>query len=193
MPESEVLLTIAEVAVAFAGFASLVGILGQGTSADDPRVIGVRMRGMLLSSLIVVAFSIFPILLARYGASLDVIWTASSLAVVGVNVFLPTPAVYLTALALVLFQSGFAFCLIVFSFLPRVEASGGALTNGEFSRLSYCGRPLILRWTNDTRLDLRKKCGLEHAEPREPALGIRVIRVGDDVVSFSPDSGDANR
>lgn len=172
MPESEVLLTIAEVAVAFAGFASLVGILGQGTSADDPRVIGVRMRGMLLSSLMVVGFSIFPILLARYGLSVDVIWTASSLvllaatafyyvwflgalqalgraeiptttfqrrviiptlllvaaslaALLVANVFLATPAVYLTALALVLFQSGFAFCLIVFSFLPRVEASGG--------------------------------------------------------------------
>jgi hypothetical protein len=28
--------------------------------------------------------------------------------------------VYLTALALLLFQSGFAFTLIVFSFLPRI-------------------------------------------------------------------------
>ena len=37
MPESDVLLTIAEVAVAFAGFASLVGVLGQRSSADDPR------------------------------------------------------------------------------------------------------------------------------------------------------------
>ncbi len=58
MSESDVLLTIAEVAVAFAGFASLVGVLGQRSSADDPRVIGLRMRGMLLSSLMVVAFSI---------------------------------------------------------------------------------------------------------------------------------------
>jgi len=170
--ESDVLLTIAEVAVAFAGFASLVGVLGQRTSADDPRVIGVRMRGMLLSSLMVVTFSLFPILLAGYGASPDVLWMGSSLALLavtvcyyvwfwaalqtlsradiattkfqrrvviptlllvavslgtllGVNVFLATPAVYLTALALLLFQSGFAFCLIVFSFLPRAEAGGG--------------------------------------------------------------------
>ena len=34
MSESDVLLTIAEVAVAFAGFASLVGVLGQRSSAD---------------------------------------------------------------------------------------------------------------------------------------------------------------
>jgi len=170
--EADVLLTIAEVAVAFAGFASLVGILGQRSSADDPRVIAVRMRGMLLSSLMVVGFSIFPILLAGYGASGDLTWTISSLVLLaatasyyrwfvvallklseakipttdfqrrvvvpilflvaislavllGVNVFFATPAVYLTALALLLFQSGFAFCLIVFSFLPRVEAAGG--------------------------------------------------------------------
>ncbi len=42
-------------------------------------VLGVRMRAMLLSSLTVVAFSIFPIILDRYGASSDAVWTASSL------------------------------------------------------------------------------------------------------------------
>ena len=86
MSESDVLLTIAEVAVAFAGFASLVGVLGQRTSADDPRVIGVRMRGMLLSSLMVVAFSLFPILLAGYGASPDLLWMGCSLALLAVTV-----------------------------------------------------------------------------------------------------------
>ena len=45
MAESEVLFIIAEVAVAFAGFASLVGVLGQKVSRDDPRVLGTRMRG----------------------------------------------------------------------------------------------------------------------------------------------------
>ncbi len=173
MSESDVLLTIAEVAVAFAGFASLVGVLGQRSSADDPRVIGLRMRAMLLSSLMVVAFSIFPIILTRYGASPDLTWRTSSLALFAVmacyyvwfwailrglrrsdipltrfqtrvivptlfltmlclvalllvNSFLATPAVYLTALGLLLFQSGFAFCLIVFSFLPPVETTGRA-------------------------------------------------------------------
>ena len=180
MSESDVLLTIAEVAVAFAGFASLVGVLGQRSSADDPRVIGVRMRGMLLSGLVVVAFSIFPIVFVRYGASPTLTWTASSAvllaatvcyyvwflgalnalgrahiptnefqrrviiptlltvaislaALLVTNVFLASPAIYLTALALLLFQSGFAFCLIVFSFLPRVEArtAGSEQDGGE--------------------------------------------------------------
>jgi hypothetical protein len=166
--EPDVFLTIAEVAVAFAGFASLVGILGHRISADDPLVLGVRMRAMLLSSLTVVAFSIFPVILDRYGVSSDVVWTASSLvlfvvaagyvswftaslnalgqaeisttrfqrvvilptllvtsAILGVllvaNVALANPGIYLTALAVLLFQSGFTFCLIVFSFLPRVD------------------------------------------------------------------------
>lgn len=174
MPESDFLLTIAEVAVTFAGFASLVGVLGQRTSADDPRVIGVRMRAMLLSSLLVVAFSIVPILLDRYGAGPDLVWRGSTLILLAatasfyawfvpslqalgrahipmtryqsrvvmptltlvlvslttilvLNLFLAAPAGYLTALALLLFQSGFAFCLIVFSFLPRVEAMGNGV------------------------------------------------------------------
>jgi len=78
--ESDILLTLAEVSVAFAGFASLVGVLGQRASVADPRVIGLRMRGMLLGSLLVVGFSIFPILLDLYGASMTLTWRGSSLA-----------------------------------------------------------------------------------------------------------------
>ncbi len=43
------------VAVAFAGFASLVSILGRRSSRDDPRINAVRMRSMILYSLLVVA------------------------------------------------------------------------------------------------------------------------------------------
>ncbi len=171
MSDSDVLLTIAEVAVAFAGFSSLVGILGQRSSLDDPRVLGVRMRAMLLSSLIVVAFAILPVVMARYGATAEVLWRSLSLVllvVIGaflawvvlqfralgrpamtrtwvqrliilptvaltltslvvllfVNVMLARPAIYLTALLLILFQSGHTFCHIVFSFLPRVRLDG---------------------------------------------------------------------
>jgi hypothetical protein len=172
LPESEILLTVAEVAVAFAGFASLVSILGRGTSADDPRVLSLRMRAMLLTSLLVVAFSLIPVIMDSYGVQTRLTWTATSivllvasmtyfrwlgrgirtlgragltpsrlqrriiiptfmvtLAVVSLlllaNVLLAMPAVYLTALALLLFQSGFAFSLIVFSFLPRISGDLG--------------------------------------------------------------------
>ncbi len=171
MAESDVLLTIAEVAIAFAGFSSLVGILGQRSSLDDPRVLGTRMRGMLLSSLIVTAFAILPGALGRYAAAPELVWRWSSLgllaasamyfvwvllsfrslgraamtrtrvqrfvilptviltltsltALLVMNVILARPWIYLTALLLVLFQSGFTFCHIVFSFLPRVRLDG---------------------------------------------------------------------
>jgi hypothetical protein len=167
--ESNTLLTLAEVSVAFAGFASLVGILGHATSAADPRVLSLRMRAMLLASLLVVAFSLIPVIVSGYGAAPHLAWTASTLLLLGatlgygrwlqlaiialgraglttnrfqrrvivptlmltlvaaallllVNVLVAMPAIYLTALALLLFQSGFAFCLIVFSFLPQIES-----------------------------------------------------------------------
>lgn len=171
MFDADVFLTLAEVAVAFAGFASLVAILGEKSAEDDPRVLGVRMRAMLLASLIVVAFSLFPVVVGRFGAEPATIWavanacllivtaaylawiavvfrslarevggprrfqrvvilpvlalTFASLAtVLVVNLFLASPALYLSALALLLLQAGFAFSLIVFSFLPRLGSSG---------------------------------------------------------------------
>jgi len=40
------------------------------------------------------------------------------------NLIVSIPAIYLTALGLLLFQSGFAFTLIVFSFLPKLRHEG---------------------------------------------------------------------
>ena len=78
MVESEILLTIAEVAVAFAGFASLVGVLGQRSSRADPRVLGTRMRAMILFSLLAVAFSLVPFVLYRYELDESSVWRFSS-------------------------------------------------------------------------------------------------------------------
>ncbi len=78
MPEVDILLTTAEVAVAFAGFASLVTILGRRSSQVDPRIIALRFRGMLTNSLLVVAFSMIPLVLFRYGLSESVVWRLSS-------------------------------------------------------------------------------------------------------------------
>ena len=79
MPEMDILLTTAEVAVAFAGFASLVAILGRRSSQVDPRIIALRFRGMLTNSLLVVAFSMIPLVLFRYGLSETVVWRLSSI------------------------------------------------------------------------------------------------------------------
>ena len=79
MPEVDILLTTAELAVAFAGFASLVTILGRRSSRVDPRIIAMRFRGMLTNSLLVVAFSMIPLVLLRYGLSETVVWRLSSI------------------------------------------------------------------------------------------------------------------
>ncbi len=103
MQDSDLLLTIAEVAVAFAGFASLVSILGQRSSQDDLRVSSVRMRAMVLYSLLVVAFSLSPFVFNRYGLQDETVWRVSSalfaIAVVAVEVWLIRQVIRLHALS----------------------------------------------------------------------------------------------
>jgi hypothetical protein len=172
LSESDVLLTVAEVAIAFAGFASLVGILGQRYSSDDPRVSGTRMRGMITFSLMAVGFSLLPFVVYEYGLEEATVWRLSSglfflgflaagvwvaklvtrlrghelvgrrispligtvpfLGAIAGTVLLAlntlvisprqTPAVYLTCLILLLCMAGFAFAMMVSSFLPNLPS-----------------------------------------------------------------------
>jgi hypothetical protein len=62
LSESELLLTIAELSVAFAGFASLAGILGRRMSKDDPRVDAGRLLNMLTVSLSLTVLALVPFL-----------------------------------------------------------------------------------------------------------------------------------
>jgi hypothetical protein len=74
----DLLLTIAEVAVAFMGFASLVSILGQRSSRDSAVVQAARLRGLITSSLVVVAFAFFPFVPHLFGSSQLAVWRISS-------------------------------------------------------------------------------------------------------------------
>ena len=78
MERTDVLLTIAEVAVAFAGFASLASLIGRGSSTTDPRVDAVRLRNMLSISLTVVGLSLIPVLLLSIAPSEAIGWIVSS-------------------------------------------------------------------------------------------------------------------
>lgn len=78
MQDSELLLAIAEIAVAFAGFSGLVTILGQRAGHVQPQLVEHTLRGMILTSLLAVAFSLFPFLPYRLGASVDVAWRISA-------------------------------------------------------------------------------------------------------------------
>ena len=64
--------TLAEVAVAFAGFAGLVTVLTQRLATTQREFDVVRFRDMLLLSPIAVAFALFPTLPAVFGATEEV-------------------------------------------------------------------------------------------------------------------------
>jgi hypothetical protein len=76
MEGTELLSTFAEVSVAFAGFASLVSILGGRSSSEQLTANLVRLQGMLLSAMIVLAFSLAPFLPYKFGVSSQASWRA---------------------------------------------------------------------------------------------------------------------
>lgn len=72
------LFTVAEVAVAFAGFAGLVTVLARRVTQSDRAVDIVRLRDLLLLSLLAVAFALFPELPFAFGAEEEITWRASA-------------------------------------------------------------------------------------------------------------------
>ena len=78
MANADLMLTFAEVAVTFAGFAGLVTVIAQRLSGADTTVATGRLQGMLVLSLLVAAFSFVPQLVAGFGLSEEAVWRASS-------------------------------------------------------------------------------------------------------------------
>lgn len=75
--ESEPLTTIAEVAVAFAGFASVVVVFGDRSRRGIPLVYRISTRGMLLCSLTVVFAAFIPFLVTKFGPQGTALWAWS--------------------------------------------------------------------------------------------------------------------
>lgn len=78
MPLVDTLHVVAELAVAFAGFASLVSIIGSRRGRDAPNIDAARIRSMLEASLLVAAFALVPILIFHSGLPTSASWRASS-------------------------------------------------------------------------------------------------------------------
>ena len=100
MPLTDTLHVVAELAVAFAGFASLVSIIGNRRARDAPKVDAARIRSMLEASLLVAAFSLVPILSHEAGLSVSSSWRVSSAmfaTAVTIIVALQTRRTYLVA------------------------------------------------------------------------------------------------
>jgi len=71
------LTTIAEVAIALAGFSALVALLGNRAGGIDRRADAMRLQFMLETSLLVVAFALFPFIPLKLGVSSDLLWRIS--------------------------------------------------------------------------------------------------------------------
>jgi len=72
------LTTIAEVAIAVAGFSALVALLGARSGRTHPRADAVRLQLMVETSLLVVAFALFPFIPLKLGASSEFLWRISA-------------------------------------------------------------------------------------------------------------------
>ena len=62
----EILLTFAEIAAAFAGFASIVVIFRRREQIESDPELRIGFQSMLLSALFVVFFSLLPLVLDRF-------------------------------------------------------------------------------------------------------------------------------
>ncbi len=76
--DSDALTIMAELAVALAGFASLVAIVGQRRSRDSPAVEAIRLRSMLETSLLTGAACLIPLVAEKSDMPLAAVWRGSS-------------------------------------------------------------------------------------------------------------------
>jgi hypothetical protein len=67
-------LTIAEIAVALAGFGSIAALIGRRASVDSAAVDAQRLRAMLEDSLATMFLAVLPIALARFAIPDGVVW-----------------------------------------------------------------------------------------------------------------------
>jgi hypothetical protein len=78
MPEAEILLTMTEVAVAFAGFTALASVLSGRRSHDHPTVASYFLRAMIETALLVVFFSLLPLILGATPLAVNLVWRVSA-------------------------------------------------------------------------------------------------------------------
>lgn len=78
MDEAELLSSFAEVAVAVAGFASLVSVIGARSGGEQIAADITRLRGMLETSLLTVAFAFTPLIPFKFGVSIPASWRSAA-------------------------------------------------------------------------------------------------------------------
>jgi hypothetical protein len=78
--EFDLLLVIAQLSVAFAGFASIASALSSRTHGDDTRLDAGRLINMLVVSLCTAMLALVPSIPALFGAGEALVWRSSALA-----------------------------------------------------------------------------------------------------------------
>ena len=73
--DTELFLSLAEIAGVFVGFGALISITRKGGAAEL-----VHLRGVVLGALLVVAAALIPVALARYSLDPSTVWSTSSIA-----------------------------------------------------------------------------------------------------------------
>ncbi len=83
--ETEVLFSLAQVAVALAGFSAIVVLFGRGESGRWRRAQADRFHGMVVHAMVAVLFCLLPLLIGVFTADRTIIWNLSS-ALLGVEI-----------------------------------------------------------------------------------------------------------
>ena len=78
LDESDALLTIAEVAATFAGFAALVTLFGRRRVAASAVHDLLRLRLVIGTSVVTVVAALIPVAMAGYGLSAEIVWRAAA-------------------------------------------------------------------------------------------------------------------
>ena len=74
MIEKDVLLTIAELAVALAGFSAIIGVLSTRKSSSGLQINSLRLQVMLETCFMVAVAALIPVLLERFSIASPVLW-----------------------------------------------------------------------------------------------------------------------
>lgn len=77
LEDRDVLLTVAEVAAAFAGFATLAAVITNRREHDSDEEVAVRFQTLLIYSLSTIGFSFLPLIPPWYGYSSESTWYVS--------------------------------------------------------------------------------------------------------------------
>lgn len=80
MIERDVLFTLAELAVALAGFSAIIGVLSTRKGSSEIRVNSLRLQVMLETCFMVAAASLIPVLLDQFSMAPAALWRVASAA-----------------------------------------------------------------------------------------------------------------